>query len=124
VAPGATFQLPITLNGGTDIASVPMQLQYDATKLSLVNVTSGDFLGRDGQAVALVHRDDGPGNITIDAARPPGAAGVSGTGVVCVLSFQAKATGESAVVITRPTAVNSAQQQIPATGSRVNIVVQ
>lgn len=124
VAQGATFQLPIMLTGGTDIASVPLQLQYDATKLSLVNVTSGDFLGRDGQAVALVHRDDGPGNLTIDAARPPGAAGVSGAGVVCVLSFQAKAAGESAVVITRSTAVNSAQQQVPATGSRVNIMVK
>jgi general secretion pathway protein D len=124
VAQGATFQLPIVLTGGTDIASVPLQLQYDATKLSLVNVTSGDFLGRDGQAVALVHRDDGPGNVTIDAARPPGAAGVSGAGVVCVLSFQAKAAGESAVVITRPTAVNSAQQQVPATGSRVSIMVK
>ena len=60
------------LNGGKDIASVPLQVQYDPAKLSLVNVTSGDLLGRDNQAVALVHRDDGPGTITINAARPPG----------------------------------------------------
>jgi general secretion pathway protein D len=38
-------------------------------------VDSGDFLGRDGQAVALVHRDDGPGLININASRPPGAPG-------------------------------------------------
>ncbi len=67
-------------------------------------------LGRDGQAVALVHRDDGPGAITINASRPPGAAGVSGSGVVCVLSFQAKTAGDSVIAITRPAAVNSAQQ--------------
>ncbi len=48
--------------GGVDIASVPMQLSYDPAKLSLVNVDSGDLLGHDGQAVALVHRDDGPGH--------------------------------------------------------------
>jgi general secretion pathway protein D len=124
VAAGATFKVPVTLNGGTDIASVPLQIQYDPAKLSLVNVDSGDFLGRDGQPVALVHRDDGPGLIVIGASRPPGAAGVSGTGVVCVLSFQAKAAGESAIVITHPGAVTSAQRQVPAQGSQVSIRVQ
>jgi len=101
-----------------------LQLQYDATKLSLVNVDNGDFLSRDGQAVALVHRDEGPGEITVNASRPPGAAGVSGAGVVFVLTFQAKAAGESALVITRPAAMSSNQQQVPAQGARVSILVQ
>jgi general secretion pathway protein D len=124
VAAGATFQVPVTVIGGADIVSVPLQIQYDPAKLSLVNVDNGDYLGRDGQAVALVHRDDGPGSININASRPPGAAGVSGAGVVCVLSFQAKAAGESVVSITRPGAINSNQQQVPAQGSQVSIQVQ
>jgi general secretion pathway protein D len=124
VAVGATFQIPVVLMGGVDIASVPMQLSYDPAKLSLVNVDSGDLLGHDGQAVALVHRDDGPGSITINASRPPGAAGVSGAGVVCVLSFQAKTAGESVLAITRPAAVNSAQQQVPAKGAQISILVR
>jgi general secretion pathway protein D len=121
---GTTFKVPVVLGGGTNIASVPMQIQYDPAKLSLVNVDMGDFLGQGGQAVTLIHRDDGPGSITINAARPPGAVGVSGAGVVCVLSFQAKAAGESVVAITRPGAVNSAQQQVPAQGSQLSIVVK
>jgi hypothetical protein len=44
--------------------------------------------------------------------------------VVCVLSFQAKAAGESVLAMTRAAAVNSAQQQVPAQGARVNIVVK
>jgi general secretion pathway protein D len=124
VAAGATFQLPVVLTGGQDIFSVPLQIQYDPAKLSLVNVSTGDLLGRDGQAVALVHRDDGPGSITINAARPPGTAGVSGAGVICVLSFQAKAAGESVVAMTRAAAVNAAQQQVPAQGGRASIVVR
>ncbi len=86
VTAGATFQIPVVITGATDIASVPLQLQYDPSKLSLVNVGDGDFLNRDGQSVALVHRDDGPGTIVLNASRPPGAAGVSGAGVVCVLT--------------------------------------
>jgi general secretion pathway protein D len=101
-----------------------MQIQYDPAQLSLVSVTTGDLLGRDGQAVALVHRDDGPGSISINAARPPGAAGVGGAGVVCVLSFQAKAAGESTVAVTRAAAVNSAQQQSPIQGTRISIQVK
>jgi general secretion pathway protein D len=121
---GSSFQVPVVLNGGTDIASVPLQLQYDPAKLSLVNVSTGDFLSKDGQAVAVVHRDDGPGNLTVVVSRPPGTTGMSGSGVVCVLSFQAKAAGESVLAITRPAAVNSAQQQVTAKGTQASILVK
>jgi general secretion pathway protein D len=129
---GSTFQMKVNLSGGTDVFSVPMQLQYDQTKLSLINVDLGDsqpnsgtnLLGKDGQAVALVHRDDGDGNVAISASRPPGTHGVNGSGTVCVLTFQAKAAGPAAVVVTRPVVRNSAQQPLMATGSRAIVQVQ
>ncbi|MFT4114510.1 cohesin domain-containing protein [Silvibacterium sp.] len=127
---GSTFQMAVTLAGGTDVFSVPMQLQYDQTKLNLINVDLADpargtnFLGQDGQAVALVHRDDGAGNVAISASRPPGTHGVSGSGTVFVLTFQAKAPGDAPVTITRPMVRNSAQQALPATGARALVQVQ
>ena len=124
VAPGSSFQIPVVLSEGKDIAAVPLQITYDPAALSLLNVDNGDFLGHDGQAVALVHRDDGPGSININVSRPPGAAGVNGAGIICVLTFQAKVSGESVITITRPGAVNSAQQLLPAQGSRVSIQVK
>jgi general secretion pathway protein D len=87
-------------------------------------VTLGDLLGREGQSVALVHRDDGPGTITINAARPPGAAGINGAGVVCVLSFTAKTAGQTTVAMTRAAAISSAQKQLPAQGASVNLAVK
>jgi general secretion pathway protein D len=124
VAAGSTFKVPIVLNNGTDIASVPVQIQYDPAQLSLVNVDAGEYLSRDGQAVALVHRDDGPGMITLNVSRPPGVTGVSGSGTICVLSFQAKTAGENNLTIIRAAAVNTAQQQTPAQGARVSIQVK
>jgi general secretion pathway protein D len=127
---GSTFQMAVTLNAGIDVFSVPMQVQYDQTKLSLINVDLADsakgtnFLGQDGQAVALVHRDDGSGHVAISASRPPGTKGVSGSGTVCMLTFQAKAPGDAAVVITRPVVRNSSQQSLPATGARALVQVQ
>jgi general secretion pathway protein D len=122
VAAGSTFLVPVVLTGGRDVSSVPMQVEYDPEKLSLVNVTGGDLLSRDNQAVALVHRDDGPGSLTINAARPPGVAGISGAGVVCVLSFEAKTAGQSVLSMKRAVAISSTQQQSRAPASRVTIV--
>ncbi len=70
-----------------------MQLNYDPKMLQLVNVSNGGFLSQDGQAVALVHREDETiGQSTITATRPPGAGGVSGQGSVVTLTFQATGT--------------------------------
>jgi len=121
---GSTFQVPVNLAGGQDVFSVPLQLQYDSAKLSLINVDVGNFLGKDGQAIALVHRDDGSGGVAISASRPPGVGGVNGTGSVVVLTFQAKAAGDASVAITRPVVRNSTQQSVPAVGSQSVIHVQ
>ena len=120
----ATFQVAVNLSGGQDVYSVPMQIQYDAARLILTNVDSGSLLGRDGQAVALVHRDDGAGGLAISASRPPGVAGVTGVGSICVLTFQAKAAGDASISITRPGAKNSTQQAIPAIGSQAVVHVE
>jgi general secretion pathway protein D len=125
VAVGSTFQVPVVLTGGTDIASVASKIQYDPARLSLVNVSGGDFLNRDGQSADPIHSDpDGEGMITVNASRPPGAKGVSGVGVVYVLSFQAKSAGQSSLVLTQARVANSAQQPVQTQGSQANIVVK
>jgi general secretion pathway protein D len=115
---GSTFKVAVNLNGGSDIYSSWEQLQYDASKLSLVNVDVGDMLGKDGQPVALVHRDDGSGNVAISASRPPGVAGINGSGTICTLTFQAKAAGDASIAISRPMVRNSRQVALDATGSQ------
>ena len=121
---GSSFQVMVNFVGGVDVFSVPMQMQYDAAKMTLVNIDSGSFLGGDGQAVALVHRDDGAGGVMVTASRPPGVAGVNGAGTVCTLTFQAKAAGDAVIAITRPLARNSAQQSLTVTGSQAVVHIQ
>jgi general secretion pathway protein D len=123
-ASGATFQVPVVLNGASDVASIALQMQYDATKISLQNVSPGDLLSRDGQAAPPIHTDSPPGNVIIGMSRPPGTHGISGTGVVCVLTFQAKASGPSNLSIARASVVNSAQQQLPVASAQTSIVVK
>lgn len=118
---GSTFLLPILVSGGSDLASVPLQVKYDPAKLELVNAATGELLRRDGQAAAMVKRDDGPGNLTVVVSRPPGAAGVTGSGVVALLGFQVKTAGATSIVMTRAGAVNSNQQPLTAAGPKLDL---
>jgi general secretion pathway protein D len=121
---GSTFQVAVMLGNGKDIYSVPLQLQFNPALLELVNVDAGDFLGGDGQAVAIVHRDEGNGLVTISTSRPPGAAGVSGQGSVCTLTFKAIAAGDSNLGLVKVGARNSTQAAVPAVGTQAVVHVK
>jgi general secretion pathway protein D len=124
-AKGSTFTVNVMLTGGQNIYSVPLQLNYDPNQLAVVNVSNGGFLSQDGQAVALVHRDDAStGTLQVTATRPPGAGGVSGQGAVVTLTFMAKTAGQSALTITRGGARDPAMQAIPMSGAQAAITVQ
>jgi general secretion pathway protein D len=122
---GGTFTVNVNMSGGGDIASVPLQIAYDPKHLTVVKIDNGDFLTRDGQAVALVHRDDtNTGTLVASAARPPGSGGVNGQGTVFTVTFLAKQTGPTVLSIARPGARNSQQQPIQVLGSQMTVNVQ
>jgi len=91
---GATFTVDVTLDGAKNLSSVPLEIQYDPKLLQFVSVSNGDLLSKDGQSVALVHREQ-RGAIQLTATRPPSAAGASGSGTVFTLVFLAKAPGKA-----------------------------
>ena len=121
---GGTFQVSVMLGNGRDVASVPLQMRFNPAVLQLVNVDSGNFLGKDGQAVSIVHRDDGNGLVAIATERPPRAVGVSGQGSLCTLTFKAIAPGQSSLALVKVGALNSAQANLPAVGSQAVVQVK
>jgi general secretion pathway protein D len=121
---GDTFVVNLIMSGAQNVYSVPVQISYDPSKLELVNVSNGGFLSQDGQAVALVKREDPPGTLQITAARPPGAGGVSGQGAVVTLTFQAKASGQTPLTITRGGARDPGLQPITVNGAQASVTVQ
>ncbi len=125
VAKGGTFVVNLLISGAQNVYSVPVQMNYDPAKLQLVNVSNGGFLSQDGQAVALVHREDETtGTLQITATRPPGVGGVSGQGTVVTMTFQAKATGQTPLTITRGGARDPGQQAITVNGAQASVTVQ
>src|SRR5712691_3229297 len=49
---GSTFTVNVLLNGAQNVYSVPFQLSYDPKLLQVANVSNGNLLSQDGQAVA------------------------------------------------------------------------
>jgi general secretion pathway protein D len=123
-AVGSTFQVAVNLANARDVFSVPIQMQFNPAVLQLVNVDAGNFLSRDGQAVALVHRDEGNGLVTISSERPPNTAGVTGQGGLCTLTFKAIAAGDSNLALVKVGARNSVQANLPAVGSQAVVHVK
>ncbi len=123
-AAGSIFSVAINVAGAKDLGAVPVQISYDPKLLQLMNIANGDLLSRDGQAVALVHREDPPGLLQANATRPPNVAGIQGDGTVFVLTLMAKAKGETQISITRPGARNGAMQPLPAVGSAMSVSIR
>ncbi len=123
-AVGTTFQMSVVASGAKDLYSVPLQVQFNPALMSLVNVDSGEFLGRDGQSVSVVHRDEGSGLVTVSISRPPAVHGIDGQGSVCVLTFKANAAGDAQVSLVKVGAKNSSQTSLPAVGSQATVHIK
>src|ERR1700685_571846 len=124
-AKGNTLVVNLLISGAQNVYSVPVQVNYDPARLQLVNISNGGFLSQDGQAVALVHReDDATGTLQITATRPPGAGGGSGQGAVGTMTFQAKTSGQTPLTITRGGARDPGLQAITVNGAQASVTVQ
>ncbi len=121
---GSTFQVAVMLDNGRDISAIPVQLHFDPRVLQLANVDAGEYLSRSGVAVTMAHRDEGNGLVTINAARPPDAKGVSGQGSVFTVTFKAVAAGDSTIALTKVGARDTTQAMLPAVSSQATVHVQ
>ncbi|HKC72328.1 MAG TPA: cohesin domain-containing protein, partial [Terriglobales bacterium] len=122
---GKTFAVNVVLSQVQNLYSVPVQITYNPSMLEVVNVSDGNLLSRDGQPVALVHRDDpASGTLQVTATRPPNSGGVSGQGQVFTITFMAKGSGTSTLNIARDGLRDSSMQPIPASGTQATVTVQ
>jgi general secretion pathway protein D len=122
---GQTFSVDVVVSGAQDLFTVPVQIQYDPTKLQLANVSSGDFLEQGEQAVALAQRDDAAnGMMQVTANRPPNSGGVSGQGSVFTLTFLAKDSGQATVAVTRAGLRDVNNQPIAAAGTQAAVSIK
>jgi len=98
VAQNSTVTVNLQVDNVTDLYSAPMRVKYDNKVLKLVEVQRGAFLGGDGQQVTFTEsKSEDTGTAIINMNRVPGAGGISGSGTLVTLKFQAIGKGASAI---------------------------
>jgi general secretion pathway protein D len=122
---GEAFEIPIGIENAADAFSVSLQVAYDPRALRLVRVAKGNFLGSDGQPVAVVERtEEDSGTTTVTLSRPPGSGSISGNGELAVLTFEARQTGPTALGILPTGMLTSSRRDVSLQGTQAVLTIQ
>jgi len=93
---GEKFEVPVQIEDARNASSLSFEVSYNTKSLKLVRVSNGNILGRDGLPIAVVERaDEDSGKTLVTLNRPPDNPGVSGSGTLAVLTFEAVQPGSS-----------------------------
>ena len=111
----------LLISGAQNVYSVPVQLNYDPKILQLVNVSNGGFLSQDGQAVALVHREDEARDSRRLPRRDPGRRRSFRPGCSSDDDVYGKAAGQTPLTITRGGARDPGLQAITVNGAQAAV---
>ena len=99
-SPSEPIAVSLLVEGGDDVASAPIEIQFDPKFLRLNDVSLGDFLSKDGrQPVFTKNILNDTGVAVIQLNRPPGSRGVDGSGTLVTFNFQAVARGTTVVTV-------------------------
>lgn len=98
VARGSRFGVGVSVANARQVHGLSFQFRFNPEMVRLVEVQGGGFLSNDGTSVALAERlENSLGRAVISMTRPPDSAGVSGSGVLMNLRFEAVGTGDAAI---------------------------
>jgi general secretion pathway protein D len=125
VAAGGTVPVTVQVNNVNDLAAVQMALKFDPKILHINNLTSGDLIKRNGpELVPSRNVLNDSGDATIGIARNPTSGGVSGSGGLLTIVFQAIAKGTTTITVPQFTMTGSSGQSIPAAAPTLTINVK
>ena len=96
VAVGYTFTLNLTVNDFHDLAGWQLHLAFSPVVLKAISVSEGDFLSMDDRSAFFEagQIDNATGSITGLSGAVIGESGVTGSGTLFSITFEAKAAGE------------------------------
>ena len=95
------FTVALAVDNAKDMASAQFQLQFDPKVVHLNDVVSGRLLAVDGQQpVPVKNIMNDSGSATVEITRTAGTPGVTASGILATLHFQA--VGKGAVSVAAP----------------------
>ncbi len=125
VTDGQTFSLDIDIVNITDLYAFQFDIGFDPTILAAVSVTEGSFLPSGGSTIFFPGTiDNVGGTITSNADALVGAiSGVSGSGTLASIEFDAIGTGTSAIGLANVFLLDSNLNSITASATNGEVTV-
>ncbi len=122
---GGTFSVSLVIRNATDVYNAPMRFRFDPKFLRMTEIAQGNLLSGDGQQVIFTRNilnDAGTASIVLN--RLPGAGGVSGTGTLVTLTFQALAAGRTEVTVPEFTIRDSQMRTLAVAAPKLPVSIQ
>jgi general secretion pathway protein D len=94
------------------VAHFPLRIAFDPAILEFEEASPGEFAGSDGSSSLFLAGQDGRGVVKLAISRMPPAAGISGDGMLCRLTFRAAAPGETRIISTGSRLLDAAAHRI------------
>jgi general secretion pathway protein D len=116
-SPQGMLTVALIIENAAEVSSAPLQVTFDPKVVKLNDAGRGDFFSSDGQVPLFtknIQNDTGAAAMNLN--RLPNTPGVSGSGVLATLIFQAVAKGSTTVTVPSLT-VRNAQGQVVFSGS-------
>ena len=118
-------QVQLVLENVADLYTAPVKLKFDPKILRLTSIRPGPLMSTDGQTVNFTESTlNDTGDATVTLNRIPGSGGVTGSGAILSLTFQAIGRGTSPVSVTDVGVKNLQLQAIPVSSPSMSITVQ
>ena len=125
VAAGTQFTVDIVVENAQDLFTLPLAIRFDPNVVMITEIHHGDLMGGTEQPAALVQRVDAEtGTAILSVSRPPGARGANGNGILVTLTLEARAAGQTQLVIQNVAARNSRRDPLTFQTASAEIVVE
>jgi general secretion pathway protein D len=122
---GSSITVSLQVENVRDLFTAPLRLKFDPKLLRLTSIRPGSLMNGDGEKLNFNENTlNDTGDATIKLNRLPGSGGVSGSGTLLTLTFQAVGTGTSAVTIVDAGLRDAQLQPITVATPILNVVVQ
>jgi len=121
----SNLTVALVIENATDAVSAPLNVQFDPKVLRLADVGRGDFFSSDGQIPVFTKNiQNDSGNALINLNRLPQTPGMTGSGVLVSLTFQAVAPGSATVSIPNLIVRNSQGQPVFTGSPQTTVTVR
>ncbi|UCC38246.1 MAG: hypothetical protein JSV96_10380 [Candidatus Aminicenantes bacterium] len=125
VPQGRTLRMSLNISSQQEIANLSLTLDFDPQVLNLMEVIQGGFIRRLGENPPFLENiDNSSGVCTIGFSSTEIGKGISGTGSIATLVFEAKGKGEGVVSIASISANGPDGQTISFEGGQSRVIVR